>query len=74
VAVDDQRVRSQADFNDALAKARPGDTTYLTVVRPLPGGDHKTLKIAVTVGRWQPGDADSCTNMTTASSQPGLPQ
>jgi PDZ domain-containing protein len=74
VAVDDQRVRSQADFNDAMARARPGDTMYLTVVRPLPGGDHKTLKIAVTVGKWQPGSADSCTDMTTASSQSSLPQ
>jgi PDZ domain len=74
VAVDDQRIRSQADFNDAMAKARPGDTMYLTVVRPLPGGDHKTLKIAVTVGKWQPGSADSCTDMTTASSQGSLPQ
>ena len=74
VAVDDQRIRSQADFNDALAKARPGDTMYLTVVRPLPGGDHKTLKIAVTVGKWRPGSADSCMDMTTASSQGSLPQ
>ena len=74
VAVDDQRIRSQADFNDAMARARPGDTMYLTVVRPLPGGDHKTLKIAVTVGKWHPGSADSCTDMTTASSQGSLPR
>jgi hypothetical protein len=74
VAVDDQRIRGQADFNDALAKVHPGDTMYLTVVRPLPGGDHKTMKIAVTVGKWQPGNADSCTDMTTASSQGSLPQ
>ena len=47
VAVDDQRVRSQADFDDAMARARPGDSLYLTVIRPLPGGDHKTMKIAV---------------------------
>ncbi len=74
VAVDDQRIRSQADFNDALAKARPGETIYLTVIRPLPRGDHATLKIAVKVGKWQPGDAASCTELTTASSQGGLPQ
>jgi hypothetical protein len=73
VAVDDQRVRSQADFDDAMAKARPGDTMYLTVVRPLPGGDHKTMRIAVNVGKWQPGTADSCSNATAASSQPALP-
>ncbi len=74
VAVDDQRVRSQADFDDAMARAHPGDTMYLTVVRPLPGGDHKTMKIAVSVGRWQPGDADSCADATTASAQPILPR
>jgi hypothetical protein len=74
VAIDDQRVRSQADFNDAMARARPGDTLYLTVIRPLPKGDHATLKIAVKVGKWQPGDAESCTEMTTASSQGSLPQ
>ena len=69
VAVDDQRVRSQIDFDEAMAKARPGDTMYLTVVRPLPGGDHKTMKIAVTVGKWQPGTSDSCSDATTAASQ-----
>jgi S1-C subfamily serine protease len=77
VAVDDQRIRSQADFNDALAKARPGDTLYLTVIRPLSTSssnmDHQTLKVAVTVGRWQPGTADSCTDATTASAQPPSP-
>jgi hypothetical protein len=83
VAVDDQRVRSQADFNDAMAKARPGDTLYLTVIRPVSGGqnsdpngmnmDHKTMRIAVKVGRWQPGSADSCADSTTASSQSAPP-
>ena len=68
MAVDDQRIRSEADFNDAMAKARPGDTIYLTVIRPLPGGNHSTMKIAVKVGKWQPGNADSCAAMTTASS------
>jgi S1-C subfamily serine protease len=74
VAVDDQRIRSQADFDDAMAKARPGDTMYLTVIRPLPGGDHKTMRIAVNVGKWQSGTADSCTEATTASSQPASPR
>ena len=83
VAVDDQRVRSQADFNDAMAKARPGDTLYLTVIRPVSSGqtsdpngmkmDHKTMRIAVKVGRWQPGSADSCADSTTASSQSAPP-
>ena len=74
MAIDDQRVRSSADFNDAMAKARPGDTLYLTVLRPLPGGNHSTMKIAVKVGKWQPGNADSCAAMTTASAQPSAPE
>jgi hypothetical protein len=81
VAVDDQRIRSQADFNDALAKAHPGDTLYLTVIRPisktdLSGStttDHATMKIAVKVGRWQPGTADSCADSTTASAERATP-
>jgi PDZ domain-containing protein len=55
VAVDDHRVRSQLDLEDELAKLKPGDTMYLTVIRPLPGGNHKTMKIAVKVG--EPGEA-----------------
>lgn len=74
VAIDDQRVRSQMDINDAIARARPGDTLYFTVVRPLPGGDHATKKIAVTVGKWQPGNADSCAAMTTAAAKPLAPE
>ncbi len=51
VAVDDHRVRTEQDFQRALARMKPGDTTYLTVIRPLPGGQgHKTLKIAVHLG------------------------
>ncbi len=73
VAVDDQRVRGQADLDDAMAKARPGDSLYFTVIRPLPGGDHKTMKIAVKVGRWQPGSSETCTDSATASAQPASP-
>ncbi len=50
VAVDDHRVRNEADLDDEMAKLKPGDTMYLTVIRPLPGGDHKTMKIAVRLG------------------------
>ena len=49
VAVDDQRVRSQGDLDAAMARLRPGDTMYLTVIRP-DGQAHKTMKIAVKVG------------------------
>jgi hypothetical protein len=53
VAVDDKRVRNQGDLENAMARLRPGDTMYLTVIRPN-GTDehapHATLKIAVRVG------------------------
>ncbi len=52
VAVDDQRIRNQSDLDDKMAQLKPGDTMYLTVIRPIPGGQHKTLKIAVRVGEW----------------------
>ena len=52
VAVDDERIRSQADLDDKIAQLKPGDTLYLTVLRPIGGGQHKTLKIAVKVGEW----------------------
>ncbi len=50
IAVDDQRVHSQQDLDDALSRLKPGDTMYMTVLRPLPGHNHQTLKIAVTLG------------------------
>lgn len=53
VAIDDQRVRDQGDLQNAIARLKPGDTMYLTVIRPN-GIDerapHQTLKIAVKVG------------------------
>ena len=53
VAVDDKRVRDQSDLETAMARLKPGDTMYLTVIRP-DGSDerapHKTIKIAVRVG------------------------
>ena len=52
VAVDDERIRSQADLDDKMAQLKPGDTLYLTVLRPIGGGQHKTLKVAVKVGEW----------------------
>ncbi|HUA33901.1 MAG TPA: PDZ domain-containing protein [Candidatus Binataceae bacterium] len=51
VAVDDERVRSKDDLDAAMLKLKPGDTMYLTIIRPLPGGNHKTMKIAVNIGR-----------------------
>jgi len=53
VAVDDKRVRDQSDLETAMSRLKPGDTMYLTVIRP-DGSDerapHKTIKIAVHVG------------------------
>ncbi len=53
VAVDDKRVRDQSDLENAMSRLKPGDTMYLTVIRP-DGSDerapHKTIKIAVHVG------------------------
>jgi len=75
IAVDDERIRSRADLDDAISRAHPGDTLYLTVLRPLPHHDHQELKVAVTVGKWQPGNVDTCAAMTTASSaRPGAPE
>ncbi len=49
VAVDDRRIRDQNDLQTAMARLKPGDTMYLTVIRP-DGNSHKTIKIAVKVG------------------------
>jgi hypothetical protein len=53
VAVDDKRVRDQNDLEAEMARLKPGDTMYLTVIRPNgtdERGPHATLKIAVKVG------------------------
>ncbi len=49
VAVDDRRVRDQSDLETAMSRLKPGDTMYLTVIRP-DGNSHQTIKIAVRVG------------------------
>ena len=50
VAVDDKRVRNESDLEEELDRLKPGDTMYLTVIRPLPDHQHTTMKIAVKVG------------------------
>ncbi len=50
VAVDDRRVRSQGDLEAALTRLKPGDTMYLTIIRPTGNRQHKTMKIAVRLG------------------------
>ncbi len=50
VAVDDRRVRTREELEDALSAARPGQTVYLTVIRSLAGGRRKMLKAVVKLG------------------------
>jgi hypothetical protein len=53
VAIDDKRVRDQSDLDAAMARLKPGDTMYMTVIRPNgidERGPHQTIKIAVRVG------------------------
>jgi hypothetical protein len=45
VAVDDVRVRTVEQIRYALDRLKPGDTAYLTVIRPLAGGYHRTMRI-----------------------------
>lgn len=72
VAVDDQRIRTKADLDDAMARLRPGDTAYISVVRPLPGGDHKSMKIRVKIGA--KNDFGGCSEApNTASARPNVP-
>src|SRR3984957_15479122 len=47
IAVDDVRVRTPVEIRYALGHLKPGDTAYITVIRPLPGGYHRTMRIAI---------------------------
>jgi hypothetical protein len=47
IAVDDVRVRTPEEIRYALGRLKPGDTTYITVIRPLTGGYHRTMRIAL---------------------------
>jgi hypothetical protein len=51
IAVDDQRVRSVGQLNTVLSHIKPGDTAYVTVIRPIPGGSHQTMRIAMHIDR-----------------------
>jgi S1-C subfamily serine protease len=54
LAVDDIRVRDVNEFRKAMRALKPGDSVYLTVIRPLRGGGHQTMRIRV--------ELDSCSN------------
>ena len=47
IAVDDVRVRTREEILHALGHLKPGDIAYITVIRPLPGGYHRTMRIAL---------------------------
>jgi hypothetical protein len=47
VAVDDVCVRDKDEILHALGHLKPGDTAYITVIRPLQGGYHRTMRIAL---------------------------
>ncbi len=47
VAVDDDRVASEQDLAAELARLKPGDTAWLTVLRPASKGRSKAVKIPV---------------------------
>jgi S1-C subfamily serine protease len=64
VAIDDQRVRSKGELLTALGHLKPGDTTYFTIIRPLPGGSHRTMRIAVHIDR----EVDAFGNPTSSAS------
>jgi hypothetical protein len=59
VAVDDQRVRSEEEFMRAINPLRAGDTVYITVIRPIVGGSHQTLRIAMHIDETLPPSAVS---------------
>jgi PDZ domain len=65
VAVDDVRVRTKDEILHALGHLKPGDTAYLTVIRPLKGGYHRTMRIAVHIDN----ETDAAGNIIPA---PGL--
>ncbi|MGH7915924.1 MAG: PDZ domain-containing protein [Candidatus Binataceae bacterium] len=50
VAIDDHRVNGEGALSDALARLKPGDVVYFTVIRAMRNGSYKTLKLPVTLG------------------------
>ena len=47
VAIDDRRITGEVDLQAALNDLKPGDTIYLTVVRPGRNGARETLRVPV---------------------------
>jgi hypothetical protein len=72
VAVDDHRVRSRLEWEAAISRLKPGDTAYLTVIRPVPGRNHQTLKIAIKADREANGMARSRSSPGELNYEAGL--
>jgi hypothetical protein len=50
VAIDDKRIESERDLETELDTLKPGDTIYLTIVRPRRDASRETLKMPVKLG------------------------
>lgn len=64
VAVNDIRVHGRADWEREIRNLKPGDTIYLTIIRPLGNRHHQTMKIAIKAGHPAMGVAQASTPMS----------
>lgn len=55
VAVEDHRVHCDSNLEEEIAKAKPRDTAYLTIIRSLPDDRQKAMKIAIRLSEIPPG-------------------
>jgi S1-C subfamily serine protease len=55
IAVEDHRVHCDSNLEQEIAKAKPRDTAYLTIVRSLPDDRHETMRIAIRLSEIPPG-------------------
>ncbi len=70
VAVDDVRVRSDKQLRHELDKLQPGDLAYVTVIRPLPGGQHAQKRIQIKVGEIRQGKCAKAPASESAAAPP----
>ena len=56
VGVGDVRIHSREELKHELDKLKPGDLAYVTVIRPLPGGQHTQKRIQIKVGEIRRGE------------------
>jgi S1-C subfamily serine protease len=56
VAVGDDRVRNcDSNLEEEIAKSKPRDAAYLTIVRSMPDGSQKTMRIGIRLSEVTPG-------------------